>query len=57
MITMKDKQLINAYLTKNKALQKDLSKDSHCEFIEVPVSKQPLPTDDYKYDKRFDRLK
>ena len=57
MITMKDRQLINAYLTKNKALQKDLSKDSQCEFIEVPISKQPLPSDDYKYDKRFDRLK
>ena len=57
MITMKDKQLINAYLTKNKSLQKDLSKDSQCDFVEVPINKQPLPSDEFKYDKRFDRLK
>ena len=57
-ITKKDKEIINAYLNRNKALQQDLSKELHCEFIKLPPKKQELTSKQLMAsDPRFQRLK
>ena len=57
MITNKDKQIINMYLNKNMYRKKDLERNIFCDFIEVPKEKQKLESDNFRQDKRFQRLK
>lgn len=56
-ITSRDKEIINAYLSNNKNLQKDLTNDLYCEFIKTP-SQRPITSQELmKTDPRFQRLK
>jgi hypothetical protein len=57
MITQNDKQLMNMYLNKNISKKKDLEKNMYCDFIEVPKEKPKDPNDEFRNDKRFERLR
>ena len=57
MITNKDKQIINMYFNKNMYKKKDLDRNIYCDFIEVPKEKPKLESDNFRQDKRFQRLK
>jgi hypothetical protein len=57
MITNKDKQIINMYFNKNMYRKKDLERNIFCDFIEVPKEKPKLESDNFRQDKRFQRLK
>jgi len=57
-ITRKDKEVINAYLSKNKSLQKDLTKEMHCDFIKPnSPTKPPTSQELMSSDPRFARLR
>jgi hypothetical protein len=57
MITNKDKQIINAYFNKNIYKKKDLQRNMYADYVEIPKEKQKLPSDGFRQDKRFERLK
>ena len=57
MITNKDKQIINAYFNKNIYKKKDLQRNMYADYVEIPKEKQKLPSDAFRQDKRFERLK
>ena len=57
-ITGKDRDIIKAYLSKNKALQQDLTRELHCDFVKMPPKKEVLTSKELvQMDPRFQRLK
>ena len=57
-ITKRDRDIIVAYLSKNKAKQADLSQDLYCEYVNKPKEEKPLTSKELmQKDPRFQRLR
>ena len=57
-ITKRDRDIIIAYLSKNKAKQSELSQDLYCEYVNRPKEEKPLTSKELmQKDPRFQRLR